>query len=440
MCFITRLALIFLLPVGVFGLAGSAFSQEAGFVSGVSGGARVSDLSKAPARLIRSGEIIRAGDVIETDANAHVYIVTLDQGFLSVRPNSRFVIEAYNYDPAKPSQTEIRFTLERGVVRVVSGKGLASMRERFRLNTPVAAIGVRGTDFSVFTDARDTFASVALGRIAVSPLNQVCVARALGPCTGDSVLDLLAGDLPVLKVSQGDLRPVLVNEIQLSPERISPPRSEERPNEKAAVPASAPLRDQAAATSLGDATLSPSRSQLELQISSALVPPVPESKIFWGRWADIAAGDPQSVEAIFGQSRQLIASVGPYAMSRERASLSLPQSGVVSFSLQQSEAFLVNQRSGAMTSLLVLNPMLRIDFSTNRFVTQLDLTSPVGVIELRSQGAVTQDGRLLSDLIGADATVRGVLAGVNAEQAGYLFQKQIPGTGDAAVGLTRWVR
>jgi len=440
MCVLTRLVLILLLPIGGLGMTGGAFAQEAGFVSGVSGSARVSDANKSRTRLIQRGETIRVGDVIETDAQAHVYVITLDQGFLSVRPNSRFVIDAYTYDPAKPSQTEIRFTLERGVVRVVSGKGIESMRERFRLNTPVAAIGVRGTDFSVFTDARDTFASVASGRIAVSPLNQICVARGVGPCAGESVLDLLAGDLPVLRVSRGDLRPELVNESQLSPERISPPRPEERPSEKAAALTAAPLRAQEFATSLGDASLSPSRSQVELQISSALVPPVPDSKIFWGRWADLAAGDLQSIEAIFGPNRQLIASVGPYGMSREPAPLSLPKSGLVSFSLRQSEAFLVNERSNAVSTLLVQNPMLQIDFSTNRFVTQLDLSSSRGVIELRSQGTVTQDGRLFSDLLGSDAIVRGALAGANAEQAGYLFQKQIPGTADAAVGLTRWTR
>lgn len=44
-------------------------------------------------------------------------------------------------------QSLVRFRLDRGVARAISGAAAEGARERFRLNTPLVAIGVRGTDF-----------------------------------------------------------------------------------------------------------------------------------------------------------------------------------------------------------------------------------------------------------------------------------------------------
>lgn len=42
-------------------------------------------------------------------------------------------------------------------------------RKHYRMNTPVAALGGRGTDFSVLTDANVTLAVVRGGGIVMTP-------------------------------------------------------------------------------------------------------------------------------------------------------------------------------------------------------------------------------------------------------------------------------
>ena len=46
-----------------------------------------------------------------------------------------------------------------------------SARDRFRLNTPIAAIGVRGTDFVVSATQNSIMAVVNAGAIVVSPFS-----------------------------------------------------------------------------------------------------------------------------------------------------------------------------------------------------------------------------------------------------------------------------
>ena len=49
-------------------------------------------------------------------------------------------------------------------MRSVTGQWGEASRDRFRLNTPIAAIGVKGTDFVVKVENGKTFASVLSGR------------------------------------------------------------------------------------------------------------------------------------------------------------------------------------------------------------------------------------------------------------------------------------
>ena len=50
-------------------------------------------------------------------------------------------------DEANPSDSQVKLNLIEGTARAVSGEAAKAAKERFRLNTPIAAIGVRGTDY-----------------------------------------------------------------------------------------------------------------------------------------------------------------------------------------------------------------------------------------------------------------------------------------------------
>ena len=133
---------------------------------------------------LKRGMSVNVGDRVETSASGHVHLRFIDNAAVSVRPDSALEIQAYRFDAEQPASSEVRLQVDHGITRSISGRATEVDKNRFRMNTPVAAIGVRGTDFIVqATDARMR-ASVAEGAIVVSALGEGCSAAGLGPCAG----------------------------------------------------------------------------------------------------------------------------------------------------------------------------------------------------------------------------------------------------------------
>ena len=408
---------------------------------------------------LQKGAQLFQGDTLETGENGHVYIATVDQAFISIRPNSRLTIESYQASPGNAKDTAIRFTLHQGVARFVSGQAVSAAKNRFRLNTPVAAIGVRGTDFTVFTTSTVTRASVLSGRIAVSPFNESCQASGLGPCRGASSLDLAAGDVPVIELTRGDQLPKLLQSEELAPDRLVPPRPDERPSQRSSGRSSERSTERAsgsgaaAAASSGisvgsagaAAEASPVNSALaEVKADDRLLNPqsLPPAVLNWGRWkalADIPAGELNDSGLV---DTQVAAILGSYLLRvSSTAVLPLPQTGKVGFVLRDHEVFLV-QPNGKATALGVQSPELLIDFPSQRFSTRLDLTGAQdGVLSFRSSGGITATGLLMNDQAEQPATLlRGVVAGPGGSQAGYLFEQRLGPEQGRVSGATRWAR
>ncbi|MBP9911464.1 MAG: FecR domain-containing protein, partial [Rubrivivax sp.] len=116
---------------------------------------------------LKRGMSVRVGDRVETSASGHVHLRFIDNAAVAVRPDSALEIQAYHFDAGQPASSEVRLQVDHGITRSISGRATEVDKSRFRMNTPVAAIGVRGTDFIVqATDARMR-ASVAEGAIVV---------------------------------------------------------------------------------------------------------------------------------------------------------------------------------------------------------------------------------------------------------------------------------
>ena len=119
--------------------------------------------------LLRAGSVIRVSDKVMTEANGHVHIRFVDQALVSVRPDSLLEIQRYDFNSQNPADSSIKLNLIEGITRAISGEGAHAARERFRLNTPIAAIGVRGTDFVVSASAGSVRALVNEGAIEIAP-------------------------------------------------------------------------------------------------------------------------------------------------------------------------------------------------------------------------------------------------------------------------------
>ncbi len=452
------------------GLAFPAMAQSpsvVGVASLMSGKATLTGKSGAVRPIGASTQVVE-GDTIETTESGYVYINTQDQGFISVRPSSKVVIDLYRYDARRPSETQIRWTLAKGVVRVVSGKGMEASRERFRLNTPLVAIGIRGTDFSVFSDTNVTRAFVTSGAIVVSPFNDQCAKGGLGSCGGPAGLALTPGDFSLAQFRVGDQKPELLRSLDLSPDRIAPPRPDESapPKGSASSPAKADVTPHTPSnvtpsvqTAVAASSAAPVTSTQGSSVTSAeqvfsaqtkqlinspggeikIVPSAPA--VHWGRWSPIAGLPSNATQNIFGEDKQLTAILGEYGLSRNKGALSQrPERGNYSFILWDHEAFLVDDKGVAVSPGSIKNAELTVDFGKDRFATKFDFVSGDLRMLVASQGDITKDGKLYNDSGEVNALIRGALAGERADQAGYLFRKKVPGSTNSAVGVTRWVR
>ncbi|HBA43179.1 MAG TPA: hypothetical protein DCZ07_09410 [Alphaproteobacteria bacterium] len=90
-----------------------------------------------------------SNEVIATRADSASKIRFLDDTMLTVGPDSKVTLDEFVYDP-KSQNSKMVINTAIGVARFVTGKmGSAS----YKIATPTATIGVRGTVFTVFVAA-----------------------------------------------------------------------------------------------------------------------------------------------------------------------------------------------------------------------------------------------------------------------------------------------
>ena len=202
--------LLMLWVMMAFGSAAMASTgQLVGEVVFVTGSAQIRQDQNSSVDL-QVGMPIFVGYTLATNAIGHLHIRTIDGAFLSLRSDSVVSIVQYNVDATNPAANQIRLDVQRGAVRSVTGKAGEANRTGFRLNTPVAAIGIRGTDFTVFTDAMSSSVSVRQGGVVVAPFSSVCSRQTLGACGGSQAVMLSAYDQQVvaeINVRQASLVP-----------------------------------------------------------------------------------------------------------------------------------------------------------------------------------------------------------------------------------------
>lgn len=177
---------------------------------------------------VSAGYAVHTGDVFQTTSGGHLHIRLHDGGFIILRPESRVIIDEYVFRPEDPSAIRVRLRLEEGVMRTITGEGIKTAKHRFRLNTPIAAIGVSGTDFTTYTDSVSTRVSVAEGGVVISPLGGTCEVTALGPCEGSGARELLAKHNGLMLIlNKDETVPDIVTATDRAPNRMQPPFSGE---------------------------------------------------------------------------------------------------------------------------------------------------------------------------------------------------------------------
>jgi hypothetical protein len=130
---------------------------------------------------LQVGASLTPGDRVRTGPDAVAILVFADEGRISLRADSELLIRHYEVDPAGV-KTRIELELIKGTVRQISGNASRAQPDRYRLNTPIAVIGVRGTDFIAKTAGDAVEAFVHEGRIVLLPRNERCAEGSTTGC------------------------------------------------------------------------------------------------------------------------------------------------------------------------------------------------------------------------------------------------------------------
>jgi hypothetical protein len=428
----------------LFAASGAAYSQEAGQVVQAIGSAR---LAGNPAKV---GDKVQAGDALSTEADGYLYIKTVDGGFLILRPSSEARVLAYTIDAAQPANNRIKFELNKGVARSISGEAVKQSRQNFRFNTPVAAIGVRGTDFTVFTDAQTTRVAVVSGGVVVSGFGAGCTAQGMGPCEVSAKRELFAGqDSQVLQVSRGQAVPQLLRGSSLLPDASAPPRADEPANTSAT---STSVR-VAASTGATNVSQEPNLAPLKLTALDQQLNPLPAAPpaVVWGRWQPLLDMPAEISLSSLSTANQLVGTNNYFALLRNKDKQWVsPAEGAVSFSLQSAQVVVQANGVGAVFPATLENGKLAVNFTNSSFTTQFDLLTQGQRIARHAEGAVYKDGTFgnVSQFWGNNSMqVQGVLAQNPGLSGAYLFQSRLdngqgtgPLAGQVASGITAWTK
>ena len=116
-----------------------------GTIDSLEGEVRI--VSASGDRAAHAGSEINEGDTIKTGANAWALLAMSDGATITLRPQSQLRLDAYRYDPeGEAVKNSSVLSLLRGAFRSVTGYIGRTNRDGYRVATPTATIGIRGTD------------------------------------------------------------------------------------------------------------------------------------------------------------------------------------------------------------------------------------------------------------------------------------------------------
>lgn len=137
---------IFVLIAGFATFAADAFAAEAkGLV--VASRGTVLATSNGESRELKQGDEIFVTDEIMTAPKSFAVLQFLDGAKVTVKPDSEIVIEDYVYNGNADDKATL--SLVSGGLRVITGAMAKNNPENYKVKTPVALMGVRGTEFAI---------------------------------------------------------------------------------------------------------------------------------------------------------------------------------------------------------------------------------------------------------------------------------------------------
>lgn len=156
-----RAALRLVLSLGAMLFAGQVLALD-GEVTHLSG-AVVARGDAGQTRVLSVRSAVREGDIVITADNTYARIKWGDGTDIVLRPNTQLKIDAASYEEGRPQSDSFAISLLKGGLRAVTGLLGKRNPSRFKLSTPMATVGIRGTHFGALFCNNDCQAIQTVG-------------------------------------------------------------------------------------------------------------------------------------------------------------------------------------------------------------------------------------------------------------------------------------
>jgi hypothetical protein len=147
------------------GLSFAQTSEEAGLVIITSGPFQAVGSNNQLRNLIRGSHFF-SGDMLKTGTNSTAQVRFSDGTVMALYPNSQVKVNDYSYHQNSKSDKSV-VSLVKGGFRALTGLISKENPDAYKLQTPVAVIGVRGTNYGGVLDRGRLFTGVWKGGIIV---------------------------------------------------------------------------------------------------------------------------------------------------------------------------------------------------------------------------------------------------------------------------------
>jgi len=130
-----------------FAMSGLSFAQGAqGYVQEVSGDVMGQVGPGRPAHVAK-GQTLVNDTTITTGPKSYAVLKFEDGTAVLLKENTSFQVQNYTYNPGARENASAIFNLVRGGLRMITGLVTSRNRDALKVATPLATIGIRGTEF-----------------------------------------------------------------------------------------------------------------------------------------------------------------------------------------------------------------------------------------------------------------------------------------------------
>lgn len=144
-------------------LAGIAFANTA-TVTSSSGTVQV-QTGTAPARILRTGDLVRQGDTVTTGPVSSAVLKFEDGQVAALTANTKMTVTAYQYNPQSGAGS-VLLSLIDGGMRAITGLIGRRTPSNVAYRAASATIGIRGTDVTIVTSQGNVVVTVTEGIIS----------------------------------------------------------------------------------------------------------------------------------------------------------------------------------------------------------------------------------------------------------------------------------